>query len=193
MPVKLNSSGGGSVTVDVPSTATDYTQTLVAVTGTLTPLVSATAQNSTSGTSIDFTGIPSWAKRITIMYNGVSTSGSAALIVQIGSGSVVTTGYSGTGTGYSGTSSGASTAFTAGFGTEDLGNAAFLRYGHSVLTNISGNTWIFSSVISTAGSAASRWGAGTLTLSGALDRVRITSTNGTDTFDAGTINIMYEG
>ena len=191
MPVKLNSSGGGSVTVDVPSTATDYTQTLVAVTGTLTPLVSATAQNSTSGTSIDFTGIPSWAKRITIMYNGVSTSGSAALIVQIGSGSVVTTGYSGTGTGYSGTSSGASTAFTAGFGTEDLGNAAFLRYGHSVLTNISGNTWIFSSVISTAGSAASRWGAGTLTLSGALDRVRITSTNGTDTFDAGTINIMY--
>ena len=193
MPVKLNSSGGGSVTVDVPSTATDYTQTLVAVTGTLTPLVSATAQNSTSGTSIDFTGIPSWAKRITIMYNGVSTSGSAALIVQIGSGSVVTTGYSGTGTGYSGASSGASTAFTAGFGTEDLGNAAFLRYGHSVLTNISGNTWIFSSVISTAGSAASRWGAGTLTLSGALDRVRITSTNGTDTFDAGTINIMYEG
>jgi len=193
MPVKLNSSGGGSVTVDVPSTATDYTQTLVAVTGTLTPLVSATAQNSTSGTSIDFTGIPSWAKRITIMYNGVSTSGSAALIVQIGSGSVVTTGYSGTGTGYSGTSSGASTAFTAGFGTEDLGNAAFLRYGHSVLTNISGNTWIFSSVISTAGSAASRWGAGTLTLSGALDRVRITSTNGTDTFDAGTINIMYGG
>ena len=192
MPVKLNSSGGGSVTVDVPSTATDYTQTLVAVTGTLTPRVFATAQNSTSGTSIDFTGIPSWAKRITIMYNGVSTSGSAALIVQIGSGSVVTTGYSGTGTGYSGTSSGASTAFTAGFGTEDLGNAAFLRYGHSILTSFTGNTWIFSSVISTAGSTATRWGAGTLTLSGALDRVRITTTNGTDTFDAGSVNIQYE-
>lgn len=33
---------------------------------------------------------------------------------------------------------------------------------------------------------------GDLLLSGTLDRVRITTANGTDTFDAGTINILYE-
>ena len=34
--------------------------------------------------------------------------------------------------------------------------------------------------------------AGRVTLSGALDRVRVTTVNGTDTFDAGSINILYE-
>jgi hypothetical protein len=33
---------------------------------------------------------------------------------------------------------------------------------------------------------------GFVPLSGTLDRVRITTANGTDTFDAGSINILYE-
>lgn len=155
-------------------------------------LTSGTAQASTSGTAIDFTGIPSWVKRITVMFNGVSTSGTSALLLQIGSGSFTTTGYTSTATGYSGTSAGASAAFTTGFSTEDLGNAAFLRYGQSTISNITGNTWVFSSVISTGGSNSSRWGGGSLALSGVLDRVRVTTVNGTDTFDAGSVNIMYE-
>lgn len=155
-------------------------------------IVRSTSVATTSGTSIDFTGIPSWVKRVTVMLNGVSTSGTSAVIFQIGSGSFTTSGYLGTGTGYASGSTGASTAFTNGFGTEDLGNATFLRYGQSTLFNISGNIWIFSSVIATGGTVASRWGGGSLTLSGVLDRVRLTTFNGTDTFDAGSVNILYE-
>jgi hypothetical protein len=35
--------------------------------------------------------------------------------------------------------------------------------------------------------------AGDVALSGTLDRIRITTVNGTDTFDAGTINVSWEG
>ena len=57
-------------------------------------LQSSTAQATTSGTSITFTGIPSWVKRITVMFNGVSTSGTSPVQIQLGAGSVTTTGYS---------------------------------------------------------------------------------------------------
>jgi hypothetical protein len=182
MPIVLSGTSG----ITTPTVQTGGIAT------NLYPLVSGTAQASTSGTSIDFTSIPSWVRRITVLYNGVSTSGSSALIVQIGAGSIIATGYTGTGTGYSSGSAGASSSFTTGFGTEDLGNADFLRYGQSIITNVTGNTWIFSSVLSTSGANSSRWGGGALTLSGTLDRIRITTVNGTDTFDAGTVNIMYE-
>ena len=57
-------------------------------------LTLATAQNTTSGTAIDFTGIPSWAKQITIAFDGVSTTGVNGYLVQIGtSGGIETTGY----------------------------------------------------------------------------------------------------
>jgi hypothetical protein len=155
-------------------------------------IVRGTSVATTSGTSIDFTSIPSWVKRVTIMLNGVSTSGTSAVILQIGSSSFTTSGYLGTGTGYASGSTGNSVAFTNGFSTEDSGIANLLRYGRSTLFNISGNIWIFSSVISTGGTAGSRWGGGSLTLSGVLDRVRLTTFNGTDTFDAGSVNILYE-
>jgi hypothetical protein len=32
-----------------------------------------------------------------------------------------------------------------------------------------------------------------VSLSGTLDRIRLTTVNGSDTFDAGSINIIYEG
>ena len=75
MPLNLASTGGGSVTLTVPSTASTFTATVPAVTGTLlisgqaSAITSATAVASTSGTSIDYTGIPSWVKRITVMFN----------------------------------------------------------------------------------------------------------------------------
>ena len=62
-------------------------------TGALYPIVNGTAQASTSGTSIDFTGIPSWAKRISIILSGVSINASGILLVQLGSGSITSTGY----------------------------------------------------------------------------------------------------
>ena len=62
-------------------------------TGAIGLINSMTAVNSTSGTSIDFTGIPSGVKRITIMLKDVSTSGTSYKLIQLGSGSITTTGY----------------------------------------------------------------------------------------------------
>ena len=153
-------------------------------------LTSGTAVASTSGTSIDFTGIPSWAKRITVMFNGVSVNGVADVIVQVGSGTVATTGYLTTRS-YLVTSSvgaGASSSTSIFIAATNL--AADLKCGHVILTNISSNIWVSSGVISA--SSLVTWGAGNITLSGTLDRVRITTSNGTDLFDAGSINILYE-
>lgn len=197
MGVKLVSSGGGSVEINPPATASSFTATMPAGTGTVAvngvsgTLVSGTAVASTSGTLIDFTGIPSWVKRITVMFNGVSTNGTTAVQVQLGAGSVETTGYAST-SAYSqaGNAAGAITS-TAGFLVNTGGAAANTHTGHMVITNISGNIWIESSVVGTNTTLAF-FGGGSKTTSSTLDRIRITTVNGTDAFDAGSINILYE-
>jgi len=195
MPLALKSTGGGSVTIDVPSTASDFTQTLLAATGTLAPIVTGTAQNATSGTFIDFTGIPSWAKRITVMFNGISGSGTSPLALQVGTSSgIVSSGYfsSYQGINAAGTNSSNATA-TTGFGLV-VAAAVDLCYGQVTLMTMGSNIWIASATIARDSSTdAAYWAAGNVTLSGTLDRVRLTFINGTDTFDAGTVNIMYEG
>jgi hypothetical protein len=152
---------------------------------------SATAQASTSGTSIDFTGIPSGTKRITVMFNGVSTSGTSYVILQIGAGSVDATGY----TGSTGEIQG------SGAGSNLWSTGALIRVG-PVGTNIrsgtitfnlfGSNIWAISASVGLEDSSDACFGGGRKTLSGTLDRVRITTVNGTDTFDAGSINILYE-
>jgi hypothetical protein len=159
-------------------------------------IAQGTAVASTSGTSIDFTSLPSWIKRITVMFNGVSTSGTASYLIQIGSGSVTSTGYVSGSTSISLTSANTTsgTSSTAGF---ILGSSSASSAFSGLLTLVlqSGNVWVSShNISSTAGQNITSSGAGILsTLAGALDRVRVTSTNGTDTFDAGSINILYEG
>lgn len=184
----LSGDTSGSITVSAPAVAGSNTQTLVATTGTLAPIVSGTAQASTSGTSIDFTGIPSWVKRITVMFNGVSTNGTSNLLLQIGSGSVETTGYSSR----SQTTASSATS-TAGFLlTVSLSTAADTFIGTAVLNLLGSNMWTQFSLLNHTGQNVLPYSAGIKTTSGTLDRVRITTVNGTDTFDAGTINILYE-
>ena len=109
--VVLTGDTSGTLTVSAPAIAGSNTQTLVAVTGTLAPIVSGTAVASTSGTSIDFTSIPSWVKRITVMFSGVSVSGTSNMQIQLGdSGGVENTGYLGVAVNYAG--SGASNPST---------------------------------------------------------------------------------
>jgi len=153
-------------------------------------LTSGTAVASTSGTSIDFTGIPSWVKRITVMFNGVSTSGATHYLIQIGSGSLTITGYVSSSS-VIGAATCVSSAYTTGFGIR-VSTAAFAHSGCVTINNISGNIWVTQGCLSEVSSPATYPSAGVLTLSGVLDRVRITTVNGTDTFDAGSINIMYE-
>jgi len=158
------------------------------------PLVLGTAQASTSGTSIDFTGIPSWVKRITIMYSGVSTNGSSNWLVQLGdSGGIENTGYLGVGTFLGATVAGSN--YTAGFGFS-VGGAGHILHGSAVLTLLSSstNSWTCMGSLGGTGTAAGfiYSTAGAKSLSGTLDRVRLTTVNGTDTFDAGSVNILYE-
>lgn len=153
-------------------------------------LVSGTAVASTSGTSIDFTGIPSWAKRVTVILSGVSTNSSNTFLIQIGSGSISTTGYLSAG----GTVNGASIAGqanTSGIAFWGVGAASSAHYGNIVLTTVGSNSWISSWTIGQGTSTLASFGGGGITLSGALDRVRIT-TGGGDIFDAGSINILWE-
>jgi hypothetical protein len=212
MTLRLNGSTSGYTEIDAPAVAGNNTLVLPSGNGTsgqvLTTngsgalswvdrgrMVLATAQNTTSGTAIDFTGIPSWVKRVTVMFNGVSTSGTSIPIVQIGASSgIENTGYA------AGAAHGitANAFFNTGaglpIGSANNSGASSLRYGSIVLTLISGNTWVTQGVVheSTAFGVGC-FIAGAKSLSGTLDRVRITTVNGTDTFDAGSINILYEG
>ena len=155
-------------------------------------ITQGTAIATTSGTSHDFTGIPSWVKKITVMFSGVSTNGTALPLLQIGdSGGIETTSYISTATLLT-TSSNSSSSQTTGFFLANLGNAANTINGAITLNNLDGNIWTASGALTTAVGSASLVN-GAKTLSGALDRIRLTTVGGTDTFDAGTINILYEG
>lgn len=150
---------------------------------------SGTAVASTSGTSIDFTGIPAATKRITVMFNGVSTNGTSNYQVQIGAGSITTSGYAWAG---GSTSTGSQTA-TSGF-LIFSNSAADIMSGTISIVLVGSNTWVESHVIgmNQSGAGYGIVGGGAIALGGTLDRLRITTVNGTDTFDAGSINILYE-
>jgi hypothetical protein len=211
-----NASGTGVFEVAAPNSNTNYTLTLPTATTTLVGtdatqtltnktlgsglvagaslITSGTVQASTSGTSIAFTSIPSWVKRITLMFQGVSTSGTSLVQVQFGTGvtpTYVTTGYASAASVIStGT---ASVASTTGFQATGQGAAADVLTGNMVFTNLSGNSWTESGLIGYARSAGvMAMTAGSLTLGDVLTAIRITTVNGTDTFDAGSINILYE-
>jgi len=203
-----NASGTGTFTIASPNSNTDRTLNLPDASGgvvldsatqTLTnktiqggAITSGTAVASTSGTSIDFTSIPSWVRRITVMFSGVSTNGSSERQIQLGdAGGIETTGYSGTRSILVNTSTVSASNLSAGFllaGT----SASDVLHGAAVFTLISTNSWVCSMNGGFSSAAATFNTAGTKTLSDTLDRVRITTVNGTDTFDAGSINILYE-
>ena len=180
-------SGGVANTAGAGVGTTD-TQTLTNKTIQGGAITRGTNTASTSGTSIDFTSIPSWVKRVTVMFNGISTTGTSDVIIQIGAGSFVTTGYSSAAMRIS-----AGQAYTAGFGI--YGGAFVATYvasGTCTLFNVTGNTWVESGVVAAPSANTACPSAGFLALGGTLDRVRITTVGGTDTFDLGSINILYE-
>jgi hypothetical protein len=155
---------------------------------------SDTAKTAT-GTSIDFTSIPSWVKRITVMFNGVSTNSSSPPQIQIGdAGGIETTGYLGSNS-IIGASGVVGVIFTSGFGigvATSQWSASTAINGAITINLLSGNLWSCFGVTSHSASAGTFITSGSKTLSDVLTQVRITTVNGTDTFDAGSINILYE-
>ena len=159
---------------------------------TVSTLTSGTAVASTSGTSITFSSLPSTVKRITLMFQGVSTNGSADYLVRIGAGSVTTSGYLGSAAilGTTGTVQN----FTTGFGIiSNAGyGAASVFHGMMVIALVGSNNWVANYVLGISNATPAFYGGFSLALGGTLDRVVLTTTNGTDTFDAGLVNILYE-
>ena len=163
--------------------------------GAILGINSATAVASTSGTSIDFTGIPSWVKRITVMFSGVSTNGTSDPLIQLGdSGGFEITGYLGAASTSSGTGT-TNALYTTGFGLTGVSVAsAHITNGSVTISALdpATNLWVCSGVLALSSSAAVHQIGGSKTLSGTLTQVRITTAGGVNTFDAGTINILYE-
>ena len=210
--IQGNASGTGEFTIAAPNTNTNYTLTLPQATTTLVgtdatqtltnktinggTIQSGTAVASTSGTSIDFTGIPSWVKRITLMLDGVSWNATVSPLIQLGdSGGLESTGYNAI-SGSTDTGSGALAAiYSTGFGMFTGWGAATLISGSITfnLLNASTNTWAAQGALFLdAGSDYCITITGTKSLSATLDRISVTSSAAV-TFDAGTINILYEG
>jgi len=158
--------------------------------------VNGTEQASTSGTAITFTSIPAWVKRITIQFVGVSLSGDSDPMVQIGdSGGLETSGYLGCASAVgNAVSTAADNSITSGFLLTPAGAAAAVWHGHVTLTleDAANFTWVCSGVIGRSDAASTSFSAGSKSLSAALDRVSVTTVGGSNTFDAGAINILYD-
>ncbi len=187
--IELQSNGTTRLTVASGGvTANNLTATGTFGGGVIT---SGTAVNAATGspTSIDFTGIPSWVKRISVIFSGVSGSGTSSVLVQVGiSTGVVTSGYVST----SISSGGGTTASTAGFAMQNA-TASNTMSGIMTITLFDTNAWVSSHSAKNSTTITCNGGGNVTNIGGTLDRVRITTVNGTDTFDAGTINILYEG
>jgi len=190
--VVISGDTSGAITVSAPAVSGTNTLTLQAGTATNSMNTLATAVASTSGTSIDFTSLPSWVKRITVMFSGVSTSGTSLMQIQLGTGSTTytTTGYN----------SGAWTANTSNSGLITTGlilnsssAAAANYYGNIIISGLGSNTWVESHSLGGPSGGYQSIGGGAIALAAVLTAVRITTVNGTDTFDAGSVNILYEG
>lgn len=207
LTVRANSLGTGTVILESPNTNSNRTITLPDATTTLVgtnatqTLTNKTIQSSTlqggaltmmtfvaaTSTAVDFTGIPDWVKRITIVIYRVSTNGTSNLLVQIGSTTFTTSGYEA-----GVTLGGGNGSSTAGFILSQTNAGTYSSSGTVVLTKLTGNTWISAGTLGVAGSFCNVSG-GSLPLGGVLDRVRITTVNGTDAFDNGNFNVLYEG
>lgn len=189
-------SAGGLIelaTLGEVQAGTDTTRAVTPSTMQSGKIVLSTPQASTSGTAILFGSIPSWVKRITMQFVGVSHNGTSDMIVQIGpSGGIETSGYLGSCStiGASATTSN----YTDGFGVTENTGATVTIHGTATLTleNASTNTWVCTVLNARSEAASINVGAGSKSLAGALTQLQLTTQGGANIFDAGAINIIYE-
>jgi len=172
------------------STVIDGSASVTINSGVILGITSGTAVTLTTQTSVDFTSIPSWVKRITVMFQGVSLSSTAAILIQGGnSGGFVSTGYISTSNLVGQTNNTGGSSSTSGF-LFFRNTAANESSGIITLLNLTGSTWVYSHT-GKNNSLLAVIGGGNVSIP-TLDRIRIT-TSSTDTFNAGSVNILYEG
>jgi hypothetical protein len=159
------------------------------------PSTLVASKASTSGTTVDFTGIPSWANKIILMLDGVSTNGTSNVIIQIGdSGGLETTGYLSYSVRLAGSSVSGGQNFTNGFGMGGSMAATYVLSGSVIISLLdsSTNTWVAQGQISESSAQNGYIVSGSKSLSATLDRITLTTSGGTNTFDAGKVSILYE-
>lgn len=152
-------------------------------------LTLATAQATTSGTAIDFTGIPSGTNVIHVHFDNVSLSGTDNVLIQLGdAGGIETTGYTSNGTYV--TSGSAGTTSTAGFIFRQETATAGMS-GIATFRRVTGNDWVGFGLVTRDNTVGFSVTVGNKSTSAELTQIRITRT-GTNTFDSGQISISYE-
>lgn len=150
-----------------------------------------TSVATTSGTSIDFTGLPAHARFILMPLSAVSVSSNSAVVVQIGdSGGIEAADYAGSVGGHDPTTL-IVTNFSASFQIDTSGAAGAIRHGLVILVNLTGNTWVCLAGIGRSDTNRVEIAMGSKTLSATLDRVRLTTGGGADTFDGGNAGILW--
>lgn len=153
-------------------------------------VVLSAAVTLTTQTSVDFTGIPTWAKRVTVLFSGVSTNGTASYLIQSGAGAIQTTGYASSSSSLTATAVSTATNAAGILINQSAANNVF--HGAVVLSKVTGNVWAVMGALATSANTASFVVASGFTLAGLLDRIRLTTTTSTDQFDAGSVAISWE-
>lgn len=213
MGLRLNGSTSGSVQLNAPASTTSgadvvltlpvndgdasqYLQTdgagaLSWQTITTSDWTEATA-TSTSGSTVEFTGLPSDAKDIVVVWSGVSGTATSTLSYRLGTGTgptYVTTGYL-EWEGYYGSSTASSTKQTDQFRFSNVtNNLAHLYYGQVVLRNPTGNTWVTRGETWTSDATLLKVNFGNLALAAELTAIQFFFASGD--FDAGNWKIIY--
>jgi hypothetical protein len=170
-------------------------QIITGASGTVNNILTLTPEvNTTSGTSVVLTtGIPSWAKRITVNFYGISLNGTQIPLIQFGTGATptwATSGYDSSADNYS-TSAGPAVATTAGFVIGSTSSAAQSHNGAYTFTLVGSNKWVGTMNGSITGGSVV-FGGGRVALSGVVTAIRLFSTGGTNTYDAGSASVLYE-
>ena len=186
MPIAIN--GSGSITgisagglPDACVTPADLSQ----------PLTLGTAVASTSGTSIDFVAFPAWAKRITLLFDNVSLAAGGTIGVRIGSGSLATSGYTGGTTAFTSTPTVVTSALTTNIAGISTSAAGTTIIGSVMLNLVGSNAWVATGAVYRSTDLIPVITQGSITLGGALSLLSVVALS--SSFDAGTINILYEG
>jgi hypothetical protein len=153
-------------------------------------IVRGTAQTTSGANTYGFTGIPSWAQRLTLVFSGVLNTGGT--FINLGSGSYASSGYSTfeTRTASNAVSTFASTVnngWAVGASTALSGSVVF------TLVNSATNAWAISGGFYSSSASTMYTYGGFIALTGALDRVQIYGGSGLTNFTGGSVNIIYEG
>lgn len=156
-------------------------------------IVRGTSVASTSGVSIAFTSLPTWVRKLTMILNGVSTNGTADILLRLSTGGVfASSGYVSNMQVLQGGASSSGVNNSVGF-VISQGSTSVITTGTYQFINNDGNGWIGTGVFAYEHAVVGAFGAGRVTLGGTLDGIQIVTANGSDTFDAGSVNIIYEG